>query len=205
MNAEHAHQQKPPRGPVFEFVYSVSMLFGRGSMARIVVDQADLSTGDLVVDVGCGPGTAVRRARREGATTAVGIDPSPEMLRFARWITSVLRMDGACFLEGSAECLPLDSASATVLWALQSVHHWEDWSRGLKESLRVLAPGGRLVLLERSVTPSARGHAAHGLSEQAADDLASLLSRTGFTNVVKRVVFLGHRNFVVVTASAPAS
>ena len=92
--------------------------------------------------------------------TAVGIDPSPQMLRLARWITSVRRVDGASFLKGFAESLPLDSASATVVWALQSVHHWEDRSRGLKESLRVLAPGGRLVLLERFVTTGARGHAA---------------------------------------------
>ena len=194
-----------PTARSFEFVYTVSMLFGRGSMARIVADQADLSTSDFVVDVGCGPGTAVRRARRERAATAVGIDPSPQMLRLARWITSVRRVHGASFLEGSAESLPLDSASATVVWALQSVHHWEDRSRGLKESLRVLAPGGRLVLLERFVTTGARGHAAQGLSEREANDLASLLSRTGFTNIVKRVVPLGHRNFVVVTAWAPAS
>jgi ubiquinone/menaquinone biosynthesis C-methylase UbiE len=204
MNAEHNQEHKHSHGSVFEFVYTVSMLFGRGSMARIVAKQADLSTSDLVVDVGCGPGTAVRRARREGAATAVGIDSSPQMLRLARWITSVLRVDGASFLKGFAESLPLDSASATVVWALQSVHHWEDRSRGLKESLRVLAPGGRLVLLERFVTTGAGGHAAHGLSEREANNLASLLSRTGFTNVVKRVVPFGHRNFVVVTAWAPA-
>jgi len=204
MHDTHTHEHTHPHGRVFEFVYVVSMLFGRGAMARTVAEHATLSTSDVVVDVGCGPGTAVRRARRQGVARAIGIDPSIHMLRLARRITSLLHREAASFLEGSAENLPLDSASATVLWALQSVHHWEDQSRGLKESLRVLAPGGRLVLLERFVTPGARGHAARGLSEEEADTLASLLSHTGFTNVVGRVVPLGRREFVVITAHAPS-
>jgi ubiquinone/menaquinone biosynthesis C-methylase UbiE len=199
------HHRHHPSGPVWEAVYALSMLFGRGAMARAVADLADLSAGDVVVDVGCGPGTAARRARREGATRAVGVDPSPQMLRLARWVTSLRRMDGVSFQEGPAESLPLDSASATVVWAIQSVHHWEDRSRGLKESLRVLASRGRLILLERSVAPGARGHATHGLTEEQADDVALQLNRVGFAEVTKRIVRVGRRNFVALVAGAPTS
>jgi ubiquinone/menaquinone biosynthesis C-methylase UbiE len=203
MQAEHRHHH--PKGRFFETVYAVSMLFGRGGMARAVSGVAGLSSSDVVVDVGCGPGTAVRRARRDGADRAVGIDPSPQMLRLARWITSLRRMDGVSFREGSAEAVPLDSASATVVWAIQSVHHWLDRSQGLKESLRMLASGGRLILAERSVTPGARGHAAHGLTEQGADEVAQLAAQSGFTGVEKRIVRAGRRQLVVISAFAPAS
>lgn len=204
MQTEGNHQHEP-HGSVFGAVFALSMLFGRGGMARALASLADLSTSDVVVDVGCGPGTAARRARREGAARAVGIDPSPQMLRLARWITSLRRADGVSFLEGSAESVPVDSGSATVVWALQSVHHWEDRSQGLKESLRVLVPGGRLLLMERSVERGARGHAKHGLTEQQADDVALLLGRVGFTEAAKRLIRLGRRNFVVITAGAPRS
>jgi SAM-dependent methyltransferase len=203
MQAEHEHHH--PQGPFFETLFAVSMLFGRGAMARAVSGMADLATSDVVVDVGCGPGTAVRRARRGGAARAVGIDPSQDMLRLARSITTLRRMDGIIFREGSAERIPLGSASATVVWAIQSVHHWKDRGQGLQESLRALAPGGRLILAERAVVPGARGRAAHGLREHDADELVELVGQTGFADVERRTVRAGRRNLVVITAAAPAS
>jgi ubiquinone/menaquinone biosynthesis C-methylase UbiE len=198
----HGHEGQP-HGAVHRAAFTISMLFGRGGMARTIADLAGLSAGDVVVDVGCGPGAAARRARRDGATRVVGVDPSPDMLRFARRLTSLRRMDGVDFLEGSAESLPLDPASATVVWAVQSVHHWVDRGRGVKESLRVLAPRGRLLLMERAVVPGARGLAAHGLSDYQADELAGLIGHTGFADVGRQIVRVGRRNLVVLTASAP--
>jgi ubiquinone/menaquinone biosynthesis C-methylase UbiE len=203
MQAEHEHRH--PQGPYFEALFTVSMLFGRGGIARAVSGLAELSNNAVVVDVGCGPGTAVRRARRDGAARAVGVDPSPQMLRLAMWITSLRRMDRVGFREGTAESLPLDSASATVVWAIESVHHWTDRAQGLRESLRVLAPRGRLILAERFVTPGARGRAAHGVTEHGADELAQLVARTGFARVEKRTVRARRLQLVLISAFAPAS
>ena len=205
---EHKHRDahgSERHGPAHQAVFALSMLFCRGGMARTIADLAGLSAGDVVVDIGCGPGAAARRARREGAARAVGIDPSPEMLRFARRLTSLRRMDGVDFLEGAAESLPLDSASATVVWAVQSVHHWVDPVRGLEETRRVLEPRGRLLLMERAVVPGARGLAAHGLTDHRADELVRLIAHTGFADAGRQIVRVGRRNFVVVTASAPPS
>ena len=198
------HHHRHPQGRVFEAVYTGSMLFGRGGMARAVAGLAGISSGDVVVDVGCGPGAAVRRARRAGAARAIGIDPSPKMLRLARWVTALRRRsDGVTFLEGSAESLPLDSQSATVVWALQSFHHWEDRGRGLKESLRVLEPGGRLVLLEGYAEPSARDRAKHGITEKQAAEVEALVASSGFADVVRRIIPVGRQSFTALTASAP--
>jgi SAM-dependent methyltransferase len=186
-----------------DILFAVSMLVGRGGMADLVVRQADLSGHDVVVDLGCGPGAAVRRARRRGAGQAIGIDPSAQMVRLARRITSLRRVDNVSYFEGSAETVPLDAATATVVWAIQSVHHWSDRGRGLAEARRVLVPGGRLIVLERFVTPGARGHAAHGLGQREADDLVSDLGRAGFADVGQRLVPLGRRRFVLVTAKVP--
>jgi ubiquinone/menaquinone biosynthesis C-methylase UbiE len=201
--ARHSEHHEP-EGVVRQFVYTVSMLFGRGNMARVVARIANLSTSDAVVDVGCGPGAAVRQARKSGAARAVGIDPSPHMLRVARRVTTFRHLDGAVFLEGTAENVPLDARSANVVWAIQSVHHWKNPRQGLRESRRVLAPGGRLILAEKSVTPGARGHARHGLTEEQADEMVRLIAQTGFVGVTKQSVSAGRRTLVVITASAPA-
>jgi SAM-dependent methyltransferase len=202
----HGHEHKgEPHGPLHQAAYALTMLFGRGGMARTIADLAHLSANDVVVDVGCGPGAAARRARREGAAWVIGVDPSPEMVRFARRLTSLRRVNELDFLEGSAESLPLESASATVVWAIQSVHHWADCRRGLAESRRVLAPRGRLLLMERAVVPGAHGRAAHGLTDHQADELGALIGHTGFVDVGRQIARVGRQNFVVVTASAPAS
>ena len=92
-----------------------------------------------------------------------------------------------------------------MIWALQSVHHWEDRSQGLTESLRVLAPGGRLLLLERAVVPGARGHAAAGLTQPQADELVTSVARAGFSGVEQQLVRVGRSDYFVTMARAPAS
>jgi ubiquinone/menaquinone biosynthesis C-methylase UbiE len=179
------------------------MTVGRGATARAVAERAALRATDLVVDVGCGPGTAVREAGRRG-TPAIGIDRNLEMVRLAGRVTRLTHSNGAHFIEGSAESLPLVAGGATVLWALSSVHHWQDLARGLAEALRVLAPQGRLLLVERSVAPGAKGHARHGLTDEEADRLVQAVEAAGFTRVARYAQRAGRRNIVIVTATAPA-
>jgi trans-aconitate methyltransferase len=50
------------------------MTAGHGLRVRAVADAAEPTAADRVVDVGCGPGTAVRLAARRAAIAA-GIDP----------------------------------------------------------------------------------------------------------------------------------
>jgi len=181
-----------------------SMIVGRGSLARAAADAAQLTPADRVVDIGCGPGTAVRRAARRTAA-ATGIDPDPAMLRLARWITALRRSPNVDWLQGRAEKLPLADAQATVAWAINSVHHWEDRGAGIGVARRILAPDGRIVLVERQAKPGARGHAAHGLTRDQAEDLAGELSAVGFDQVRLHTVKAGRKSLVIIRgAKAPA-
>ena len=141
-----------PTNRVYEVITALSMTVGRGSAARMIADLAEVSGGDHVVDVGCGPGTAVREAAHRGAT-AIGVDPTPLMLRLGRRITAVRHVRNATLVEGTAETLPLPDACATIVWALSSAHHWADRAAGLSEARRVLAPGGQILIAERLVQP----------------------------------------------------
>ena len=181
----------------WQIITAVSMTAGRGPLARTVADAAELTAGDRVVDIGCGPGTAVRYAAPRAAT-ATGIDPDPVMLRLAQWGTALRRSPNVSWLEGRAEKLPLPDGEATVAWAISSSHHWEDRGAAVSEAWRILTPGGRLVLAERLAKPGARGHAAHGLTQDQAEDLARQLTAAGFGQVRRHIAKAGHRTLVII-------
>jgi ubiquinone/menaquinone biosynthesis C-methylase UbiE len=120
------------------------------------------------------------------------------MLQLARWISGIRRTGSVSWREGRAEELPVPDALATVAWALSSAHHWSDRPAGLGEAWRALAPAGRLVIVERLVKAGARGHAAHGLSSDQAEELARQATAAGFTDVRVRRARAGRRQLVIV-------
>jgi len=187
-----------------QVITTLSMTVGRGPLARAVADAAELTPADRVVDIGCGPGTAVRYAARRGAA-ATGVDPDPSMLCLARWITALRRSPDVSWLAGSAEKLPAPDNQATVAWAISSAHHWEDRAAAIDEARRALAPGGRLVLAERLTKPGARGHAGHGLTSDQAEDLARQLTAASFGQVRVRASRAGHRTLVIVSGTKDAA
>ncbi|WP_066896521.1 class I SAM-dependent methyltransferase [Mycolicibacterium houstonense] len=156
----------------------VFLVVGRAK-AKLAADVAEISTSDHVVDVGCGPGTAARTAARRGARVT-GVDPSAAMLRVAQAVT---RTDGITWREGTAEDLPVADGAATVVWALATVHHWQDVDKAVAEARRVLAPGGRLIAIERQSPSGATGLASHGWTRQQAEAFAALCRDTGFGDV----------------------
>jgi ubiquinone/menaquinone biosynthesis C-methylase UbiE len=195
----HAHRASG----IVEVLTALSMTVGRGKRAHAVVDAANATTGDRVLDIGCGPGAAVRLAARPGASVT-GVDPSPVMLRLARWISAARRVHGLDWRVGRAEALPTEDGSATVVWAISTFHHWDDPAAGLGEIHRVLIPGGRVVLAERLVPSGARGHAAHGLTAEQAEALAAELAAAGFTDIHRDTRRAGRRTLVVVAGVRPA-
>lgn len=170
------------------------------ALARLVADLAAVSNGDRVVDVGCGPGTAAREAARRGAQVQ-GVDPAPIMLRLARALTR--ERAGIMWTEGTAEDLPQPDRSASVLWAIATVHHWRDAAQGLAQARRVLAPGGRLLAIERQVRAGATGCASHGWSEQQAHAFAVMCQAAGFENVRIEEHAAGRRAVYAVRAVKP--
>jgi SAM-dependent methyltransferase len=185
---------------VLGLVVGWTMGLGRGRSTRLVMDLAGVGPGDRVVDVGCGPGLFLRAAAERGAT-AVGVDPSAQMRRLATRRTGRLRA-AVTVVDGTAERLPLDDASATVAWAVASFHHWADPDAGLAELHRVLAPGGRFLVAERLARP--RGFFRHhALTGPAAEALAARAERTGFDGVTVASHRTGRHQLVVVAGRRP--
>lgn len=115
-----------------------------------VLEHARPRDGESVLDVGCGTGTLAigARAAAPGAHV-VGLDPDPAVLERAR---AKARSAGAEveLVEGSATKLPFDEASFDVALSSLVFHHLADEAKhdAAAEIVRVLRPGGRLVLAD---------------------------------------------------------
>jgi ubiquinone/menaquinone biosynthesis C-methylase UbiE len=176
----------------------LSMIPGRGAVARLAADLTSVSPSDHVVDLGCGPGVAAREAARRGARVT-GVDPAPVMLRLASRLTR--STSAITWSEGSAEAIPLADDAATVLWSVATVHHWRDLDAGLREVDRVLAAGGRFLVIERRTRPGATGHASHGWTDEQAAGFAERCRDMGFV-AVQVARHAGRRPLLTVQAHA---
>lgn len=166
----------------YEVLSAASMPIGAGVFSECALEAAEVDDSDRVVDLGCGPGTASRAAARRGATV-FGVDPTPMMLSFARWFTREPLRVRITWLEGLAEAIPLSDGGATVALAIRSAHHFDDPSSAFQEIRRVLAPGGRVVIVERDVRSKTRRRRVHGFSQEYANEMAAELEASGFDQV----------------------
>jgi SAM-dependent methyltransferase len=200
--APNHHASHPGFAGPTGLLAAVSFLAGRDHAARLAIELAGLRAGDRLVDVGCGPGVAARRARALGAE-AIGVDPAPVMLRVGRLRWGVRA--GIDWRIGTAESLPVEDGWAQVVWSLSTVHHWADVDAGLGEARRVLAPGGRFVALERRIdSTAAHGTASHGWTPQQAESFAEHCRRHGFVDVTVHT-HLERTAMLSVVAHTPAT
>jgi NDP-sugar pyrophosphorylase family protein/SAM-dependent methyltransferase len=97
----------------------------------------------VVVEVGCGKGHLLRRLREKSwlaGRTLVGLDLSRAVF--------ALPDDGLAGVEGDGERLPFQRGSVAALVYDGALHHLIDYPQALREAMRVLVPGGMLVLFE---------------------------------------------------------
>ena len=101
-----------------------------------------------VLDVACGTGDmVVELLKREADVT--GADLSQEMLAIAKQ-----KAPSATYMVADAEHLPFEDASFDAVTCAFGVRNFVHLEQGLKEMLRVLKPGGRMVILELATPDS---------------------------------------------------
>jgi len=119
--------------------------FGSGKRyRREALKRSGLTEGNTILDVACGPGTVSLCAQNIVGETGrvIGLDPSLGM------ITEAQKQGVSRVLQGKAEHLPFPDSIFDFISMGYALRHVTDLTLTFKEYLRVLKPGGQLLILE---------------------------------------------------------
>lgn len=105
-----------------------------------------------VLDVATGTGdVAILTQKTLLPTKITGVDISAGMLEIGRQKIAKLRLQNQIeLLQGDSEMLPFADNSFDAVTVAFGVRNFQNLEKGLAEMLRVLRPGGKLVVLEFS-------------------------------------------------------
>lgn len=98
---------------------------------------------DRLLDVGGGTGRVAERFVGRVAQVCI-LDPSPHMLAEGK-------RKGICIAQGEAEDLPFVAGTFYRIIMIDAFHHLRDQGTAVHELMRVLAPGGRLIIEEPDI------------------------------------------------------
>ncbi len=80
----------------------------------------------------------------------VCLDTTDAMLQIGKQAAQDSHLDNMVFVKGNAEELPFLDNSFDILFSRLAFHHFTDIESIFREMVRVLKPGGKFVLIDRS-------------------------------------------------------
>ena len=198
-----------------------------GAWRRTAVRLAQPREARRVLDLATGTGDLAFEflARKDFPGDVVGLDLSAEMLALARRKAATRGVASrARFDVGDALSIPAPDGSVDIVSVGFGVRNFADLERGLREAHRVLAPGGRLAVVEFFRKPESpairlyldevlprvgswisRSRTAYAYLRQTGkgflspDEFVDLLSGLGFSPVVLRALTWRIAHVVVAT------
>lgn len=158
-----------------------------GGMYRAVLDAiGSPQDGSVILDVGCGAGWLLSRARIRWPTAKlIGADPAEKALEAARDV-----VPDATFVLAPAGFLPFPDGSIDAVVSTLSFHHWSNQEEDLREVGRVLRPGGLLVIADFTL-PNWIGRLAHGHRLAGRSEVRRLFGAADIRVVEQRAMYLG--------------
>lgn len=126
------------------------------------------------IDIGTGTGRMVELLGG-AATSALGIDRSPDMLRIARAKIEAAGIASAQVRYGDMYALPVTDGVADTVILHQVLHYAQSPANAVAEAARVLSAGGRLLIVDfaphtREEFRSHHAHARLGFDDAAIID-----------------------------------
>lgn len=128
-----------------------------------------------VLDIACGEGYGSAGLLKAGAVSVVGVDISETTCRYAQ------QKYGVDARQGNAENIPLPDNSVDTIVSFETIEHVPSPAKFLEECVRVLRPGGQLIISTPNTSVYVYGGAEHDnpyhCSELTYQEFNSLLAK----------------------------
>jgi ubiquinone/menaquinone biosynthesis C-methylase UbiE/DNA-binding transcriptional ArsR family regulator len=137
-----------------------------------------------VADLGCGEGYLTVEASRF-ASRVFAVDRSEDVLKRARALARRRRVTNVTWRRGEIEKVPIQDAAVDVAILSQALHHAADPARAIAEAVRIVVPGGKVLVLDLRSHGEAWVRDRLGDRWQGFEDgaLAKLLKEAGLKDV----------------------
>jgi len=116
-------------------------------MLPFMVATNFIQSGAVAADIGTGTGEVLLTLAKS-AGKVIGIDSSEKMLDVCRDRIAENGLDNVELRLGDAEALPLDDGECDTVFSSMLLHHLPNPPQGVAEMSRVLAPGGKVVIID---------------------------------------------------------
>lgn len=130
--------------------YTTSAVHADRAVLERLIELAQPQPTDRVLDVATGTAhTALAFAPQVAHVMATDI--TPEMMAQGERLRAERGIENVEFRVADAHALPFENGSFDIVTCRRAAHHFVDVAKALREMVRVLKPGGRLVIDDRSV------------------------------------------------------
>ena len=161
------------------------MNMGHSPMAKWAFTQFEVPDEGKLVDIGCGGGFNIRRLIERSKNGFVyGVDISETSVVKSRK-TNRKHLGKRCeVLQGSADMLPLEDNSIKLATAFETVYFWDDLIKSFGEVMRVVAPGGRFVVINDPGDPNKHWEdMIPGMKSYTPEEIKAAMEAVGFTDI----------------------
>jgi len=144
-------QAKRPTG-IFGLLVVRLMNLGHTKLTNWGISYLSIKEDDIILDIGCGGGKTVSRLAKTARKGKVhGIDFSDAAIKLSSRLNRNHISLGKVYIQkASVSSLPFPDNFFNIITAIETYFFWPDLENDMKEVLRVIKPGGNLLIVSET-------------------------------------------------------
>jgi SAM-dependent methyltransferase len=182
-------QCRKPNGPLGKAILT-AMNVGHSPLTDWGLGKVPIHGGDTILDVGCGGGRTVQKLAAMTPNGKVfGVDYSKASVAASRHANAAdIQCGHVRIEEASVAALPFPDRTFDVVTAVETHYYWPDLVASFAEVLRVLKPGGTILIVAETFREGRSAGATGAVMRMlrgkllSLDEHRDLLERAGFVD-----------------------